>query len=489
MKTLILFLILWSPSAAMATTEETEAGMRLTSEAGEFLDQLLGPGRAKVLVTIQGEKSEARTQTEILTPVKKNTPAEYPLYLPGYSLNPKEREPEYAYMQKNQEQTLHQSGLIIKALHATVILDATLSEAQVNLVRQVLPDLLRMDANRGDILTVLRAPLLPLWQRMVLGSEGMRVVLQDGTKALFGFVTALALLAFLGIIGYFIAMRLISAFVFEVGRGRSAGPAAGSLRGEERVEELPEILPDGVPALGKAEEGPGQIRPAGALGRRFDFLTSQPLADVAEYLAKEKAMDLALLFGYLAEAHDSLATQLFAALPAQLQNEISQNLSKLTSADPEGLAMLENRLRSSVEFGMRGADRLGRILSRIPAQQREGIMGDMMSRDPLIAEKVESFMIPFENLSALQDAELRRLLTAAPYQEWGVALRGSPEELVKRILMLLPAEAQAALRDYLEQPQPLDKVLESRSKILSQAYALAAKGLLTAKREGASPMI
>ncbi len=490
-KTLIIFLLLYSPSAALASTEENEAGTRLTSEATEFLDQLLGQGRAKVLVTVQGEKSEARTQTEVLTPIKKNQGADNPRYLPGYALNPKEKESEYDYLQKDQEQTLRQSGLIIKNLHATVILDANLSETQVGLVRRVLPDLLRMDANRGDILTVLRAPLLPPWQRMFFGSEGMRVILQDGSKALFWFTTALVLLAFMGIIGYLIAMRLIHAFVAEVGKVRSAEQAAlpAARGGGERIEELPEILPGGVPALGAGEEALGQARPAGALGRRFDFLASQPLADVAEYLAKEKAADLALLFGYLAEAHDSLATQLFAALPAHMQNEVSQNLSKLTSADPEGLAMLENRLRSSVEFGMRGADRLGRILSRIPAQQREGIMGDIMSRDPSMAEKVENSMIPFETLSDLQDAELRRLLTAVPYQEWGVALRAAPEELVRRILMLLPAEAQAALRDYLEVPQPMDKVLDSRSKILSQAYALAAKGLLTANKRDASAMM
>jgi hypothetical protein len=474
--------LLLAAAPAWTSTEETEAGQRLTIEATEFLDQLLGPGRAKVLVTVQGEKSETRTQTDTITPIKK--PENLPQALPGYLQESAARPPEFDYLQKDQEQTLRQSGLLIKGLHATAILDSSVSESQANLVRQLLPDLLRLDANRGDILTVVRAPLLPPWRRMILGSDGMRIVLQDATRAVFWFLTALVLLAFMGAIGYFIAMRCIRAFVSEVGKVRGgAGGAAerqrvGGSDAGGRVEELPEVLPGGVPALaGDASAGDAGRVPA--LGRRFDFLAASPLADLAEHLAAEKPQDLALLFGYLADTHDSLASRVFAALPSDLQAEVSQHLSHLNMADPERLAMLESRLRTAMEFGIRGADRLGRILSRIPTDQREGILGEMMSRDPAAAEKVESSMIPFESLSELPDAQLRRLLTAVPYQEWGAALRGAPEELVTRVLALLPAEAQAALRDYLETPQPAEKVLEARSKVLSLAYTLAAQGVIS----------
>ncbi|MFA6004360.1 MAG: flagellar M-ring protein FliF C-terminal domain-containing protein, partial [Elusimicrobiota bacterium] len=171
MRTLLLILALLPlsrPSPVWATTEETEAGMRLTAEATEFLDQLLGPGKAKVLVTVQGEHSETRTQSETTTPIKRSPnqappvepPEEPTKFLPGYSQNPtpvpkpaKEKTgPDYDYLQKDQEQTLRQSGLIIKMLHATVILDSSVPEAQKSVIRQVMPDLMRLDANRGDIL-------------------------------------------------------------------------------------------------------------------------------------------------------------------------------------------------------------------------------------------------------------------------------------------------------------------------------------------------
>ena len=423
MSCLLLALALLTAAPGRATTDAAEAGQRLTTEAAGFLDQLLGPGRARVLVTVQGETSETRTQTDTITPIK--TPAKLAKALFGHvQVQAQEQAqkqlqaaaalpPGFDYLQKDQEQTLRQTGLLIKSLHATVFLDSSVTEAQANQVRQLLPDLLRMDAARGDILTVARAPLLPPWRR---------IVMQDATHAAFWFVTALVLLAFIGAIGYFTAMRAIRTFVAEVGKARrssaaelpqiEAWPAGG-----RRVEELPEVLPGGVPALtGDVPdfESGGPSAPA----RRFDFLAAAPLPDLAEQLAHEKPADLALLFGYLADTHDSLASRLFAALPAHLQAEVSQHLSHLNTADPERLSMLEGRLRTAMELGIRGADRLGRILSRMPASQREGILGEMMSRDPAAAEKVESSMIPFESLSELPDAQLLRLLTAVPGQDW-----------------------------------------------------------------------
>jgi len=497
-------LLLCLPRGVSATTEENEAGERLTAEATRFVDQLAGPGRAKILVTVQGEKTEVRSQTETTTPIILPKTGDAPLapgsYLPGYSPKPSEatkeaaKEPDkdpsknWDYVQRDQEASLRQSGLIIKRIHATVILDTSLSDGQAKLIERLMPDLLRMDANRGDVLTVVQAPLLPPWRQAILGSEGMRILIQDGARALSWFVPALVLFLLVASVAYFIAMQVIRIFFAEVIRVKGTEPGVATLPGREKVEELPEMLPGGVPALAEEAETV-EGRPVAALGRRFDFLAEQEPVDAAAYLAKEKPEDLSLLFGYLAEANDVLATRLFAVLPVSLQNEVSQSLSRLDMADPEKLAMLENRLRTAAELGIRGADRLGRILSRIPAEQRQVIMGDMMSRDPAAAQKVESSMIPFESLVDVQPAELRRLLTAVPYKDWGVGLRGAPEELAKRVLELLPAEAQSALRDYLEQPQPKDQVLQARSKILSAAYELAAKGQLSLRQEDSSRLL
>jgi flagellar motor switch protein FliG len=196
--------------------------------------------------------------------------------------------------------------------------------------------------------------------------------------------------------------------------------------------------------------------------------------------------DLSLLFAYLAESNANLATRIFSALPAALQNEISQNLVKLSMADPERLSMLESRIKTAVEFGLRGSDRLGRILSRLPPGEREGILGDLMSKNPEGAEGVEKSLLLFEKIIEFKPEELRRLIVTVPYEDWGVALRGASPELSERMLAELPAGTRNLVQEASQAPQQRDKIMECRSRILTQVQALAARGLIDLKKQGVS---
>lgn len=340
-----------------------------------------------------------------------------------------------------------------------------------------------MEGARGDVLTVLRAPMLPMWRRAFLTSEGIRSAVFFGGAALL----LLALVFWLSVTAYVIAMRSVRTFVAELGARRGAGgmsplPVAGA---QAALGAAPELV-GGIPSLAEPADISGTAAKPHALGRRFDFLTTQLPEDAAELLSKETPDDLALLFGHLADSNPDAATRLFSMLPPPLQGEVSQALVRLTTSDPERLSMLESRLKTAVEFGVRGPERLGRILSRLPSQEREELLGEIMSRDSAGAEKVEGSLFPFERIGELAPAEIRRLLPLVPYGDWGVALRGAPAELVDAVLTQLPAGPRAIVRDALDIPQPREKVLETRSKILSQVYDLAAKGQIAIGGRGSA---
>jgi flagellar motor switch protein FliG len=421
-----------------------------------------------------------------VTPIPKtaNSPGAEPAPLPGYV--PKNQEKPIDYVQKDQEQTIRTSGFIIKSIHASVVLDASLPEAQVNEVRSVLPDLLRMESDRGDTLQVVRANLPPPWKAVARTNEGMLTI--------FVILSIVFLVMLVAILAYMTAMRLMHSFVSEMAASRRlaasqlppGGPFGGLPAGAGGA--LPELLPGGMPPEGGAA-GDEQETAAGetpALGRRFDFLNSKEPAEMADLLAGETPEDLALLFAYLSESNPDLATRVFSSFPAAMQSSISQALVHLRMADPERLAMLENRIKTTMDFGVRGPERLGRILSRLPAPEREELLMGISAQNSEDAQQVERFMLPFEELGNLKPGDLRRLLVAVPFQEWGRALRGAPQQMVDRVLAELPAGTRQIVREAMEVPQPRDKVLDSRSKILASAQALAAKGQITIGREGAS---
>ena len=54
---LVLMLLAAVPVRASVTVEEAAIAERLAAQANEFLVSLLGPGRGKVVVTVEGEQT------------------------------------------------------------------------------------------------------------------------------------------------------------------------------------------------------------------------------------------------------------------------------------------------------------------------------------------------------------------------------------------------------------------------------------------------
>lgn len=487
MRVLVIFLTvaLLSTLASSAETsaDESLVSERLSSRALGVLDGMLGPGRAKVLVEVRGERLQIRTEAEIISPLVKGgsfgvMEALRLLDLPGYSKDPtlsgdekKDADtprPLQPY-QRNFEHSLRDAGFEIKKIEATVVLDSSLSEAQVREVAQLVPQLLRIDDARGDRISIVRAAMRPAW-KTAFSTPG------DWQKLTF---------AASGLAGALIIVLILSAaFVYGVrvfARELTSRRILGSLSGEasEMGEPLPELMPGSPSGLIEVGAG-GDSRAASgaALGRRFDFLETADAAGAARVLAEETPADLAQIFAYLAKLSPETASRLFSKLPAEVQAEASAVMVKLKAVDPARLSEIEDRLRAMVANGLRGSQRLAAILSRFPGDEREVLLGRLASRDSSSAEEIESQLLSFEDFEALSPSDLRRVVGAAPYELWGTALRGASQSLINRVLTELPDGPRGLVRDEAAVPQPRDKVVSARSRLLGVFLDLAAKGMV-----------
>ena len=466
-------------SSADTSADESLVSERLASRTLDVLNGMLGPGRSKVLVEVRGERLQIRTETEIITPIARDGSSGVKealrlLDLPGYSKErpaaapgkPAENQAVQPY-QKDFEHSLRDAGFEIKKIEATVILDSALTETEARDAAQILPQLLRIDGSRGDMLSIVRAPIRPAW-------KGAFATPADVQKLSF---VAAALVGALIVVLILAAAFVRGARVFakELTTHRMAGPSGG---GDFQMgEPLPELVP-GAP-MGLVEPGAsGEFgsMPAAALGRRFDFLETSDAAGTARILAEEPPADLAQLFAYLAKLSPETASRLFAKLPAEAQAEASAAIMKLKAVDPDRLSEIEDRLKNMVANGLHGSQRLATILSRFPGEERDMLLGRLASRDSGGAQEIENLMFSFEDFGSLGPADLRRIIGAVPYELWGTALRGAPQELVNRVLAELPDGPRALVRDESATPQPKDKVVAARSKILDAFHDLAAKG-------------
>lgn len=498
-------------AASVVDVDEARASERLAARAREALDAILGPGRSKVLVEVRGERSELRTETEMTIPLDplmlggRGAPPPVMNYsgdleadaaalrrildLPGYTKAPapdasqpgagpqggplpglggpgfKGREEKDRYTQRDHERSVRDAGFEIKQIQASVVLDSALADEKAREASQILPNLLMIDGSRGDTLSIVRASFRPPWETAFSEPENMRRAVYAAAALL----TAVLIVLIAG--ASFV--RAARVFASELGRRRGGGedelPAG---------EPLPELVPGAPPGLLDAEAEPGgpAAAEAPALGRRFDFLAEREPARCAHALAGETPDDAALVFGYLAEAMPDVASRAFEALPPELQAEVSSRLLKLRVADPDRLSEIEERLKRAVEHGLQGSERLGRILSRVPVDTRADLLGRLTLRDHEAAADVERHLFTIEDLETLNAVELRRLIAAVPYEDWGFALRGVPAGVADRVLAELPDGPRELVRDIIATPQPRDKVLDARSRVLDARGALAARG-------------
>jgi flagellar motor switch protein FliG len=469
-----------APGRASVTADETAVSERLSAQADEFLTSLVGPGRGKVVVAVEGEQTQSTFQSES-APASQSSGETRMLMLPGYAKgkeNLVKKEPmgdaspaPSGGGRNSQLSSTLESGLQIKRVSVSLVLDSRLTKEQVGVVTNLLPEFLHLDTTRGDQFTVLRADLRAdslksLARGYLLSKEGV------GTVAVLSGIVVLLLLS--SVLLHFTAGSAIRTFVREV---RSGAPF---LRPGADSHEL---LSGGMPRLDMEEEPRGDASSAPMLGQRFDFLTARSPAELVKLIAAEPPEELALLFATLIASHPDLAASLFAALAPDARGAISQSLAGMTAADPLRLEALENRLKELVNFGLRGPERLGEILSRLPPTERETLVRDVVSSNPAVATELERSLFSFEDVFQLKDSDLRRTISAMPYSDWGLALRGAPGDMVDRILAELDPGTQGMLKATLETPQPRAKILEARSKILTRALLMAAQGEIDLKRE------
>ena len=497
MQALVIAVILASivSPAAEPSAEETLISDRLSARALSVIDGIVGPGRARVLLEIRGERLQIRSEAEIMTPLSSpggsnasSTVKEALriLDLPGYykdrtaaAADKAEKEkaaatpspPPLQPFQKSFEQSLRDAGFEIKRIEAVVVLDAALAEPDARAVSQLLPQLLRIDDSRGDKLSIVRAPMRPAWKLAFSTPGDWRALSLAGGAVLAALFVAMILSGAL--------VRAARVFAMELGSRRSMEPLPA--QGGELLPELTPGMPAGLIEASSSGSGDGPVL---ALAQRFDFLVEADAAGAARILAGEKPEDLAQVFAYLSKTHPETASRLFARLSADAQADASASLLKLSVMDPERLAEIEERLKVSVANGMRGSERLAAILSRVPSEARMDLLGRLAVNDSSGVAEIESSLFSFEDIRALSDPDFRRLLSEVPYDIWGAALRGSPQDLLQRVLNDLPQGPNEEVRQAAAAPQAKDKISAARSKILDAFFQLSAKGLIHVDRPG-----
>lgn len=227
----------------------------------------------------------------------------------------------------------------------------------------------------------------------------------------------------------------------------------------------------------KAQDVLARVGP-NARGRAFEFVKNTDIGQIVNYFQAEHPQTIALA---LAHMPPQLAGEILAGLPRELQVETAIRMAHTSHADPEIVKGVEETMRRKLQhFSTEhlrqagGMDFLVDVLSGCDSQTERSILEAITEEDPELAEELRERMFTFQDLGALDDRSIQRLLREIDQRDLAVALRGASDELRARIFRSLSTRARMALAEDIERVGPvrLRLVEESQSKIVEAARRL-----------------
>ncbi len=452
------------PAAVSPSAQASELSARMQEDVSKLLEQLVGRGRARSFVTVEGQivlkgKSES------------GSPSEDTLTLPGYAaVNILEKTGEYLKQQR--EETQRTSEFQVKKLSVSLVFDKTIPEARVNAIKLMISDILRLSEARGDSIVTARTDMMPWW-RTALEAPEIRPVLMASA---FGALALAVLLVF----GYILSSRLLTGFVdyarINAAAGASGGPG-GSYGG---------ALPEGGEGgeMGDIIDVEAKAAAGGALleaGSAFEFLEKLPPSEAADLLADIPDEDAAIIIANLSDRKPHISSKILLAFTPAKRQTVSAGMLGLKQAEPEKVYEIENDLRMKLEKSLRGAEKLGRILSLVDEAARTEILENLARANPKGSDELRRKMVTFDDLCRLDDKNLRPLVVSIPYADWAAALAGAGDTPVGNVTRLLPEDVRLIVKDMLMNRPEEEKIIGARVKIISAAIELNAKGRIVIK--------
>jgi flagellar motor switch protein FliG len=481
----LAFSVLSVPSALHSKEAGVEAKIALEESLERRLksviSQILGTEDVIVIVTAEMYTAEEKKTADL--------PDMTQSVLPGVPVKEKIGEPALAAL------ALSESRTLIKKLSATIVLDVSVAEADVNVIKNATTGLLGLKADRGDALEIQRMdfhrgePKGFNWRRFITPPD-LWWTMGLGLLAFFIlFITAFFFGSFRVFIREFVkALRSYAESMEEqikmmqMQKSREAELAArdGGAEAAREIETLlnrrPAAAGAGVPAA-SGENGKG--------GPPFSFLNESHLRNLKFLLRREKPELTAIVVNYLPPA---LANEVLGSLDPAQQAEIMSHLSTIDQKDPDMVKAVEEKVREQVAFVVGGEDRLQALLDHADPEAQKGLLAMIGQRNAALAQKLKGRLLTLEDLGKLEGPVMAVVVRRVNARALAGVLRETPAELQEQILSKLPQGSAAILREEISLSKPLapQKLAQEQRRILDTIRRLHEEGVIQLRKEEAN---
>jgi flagellar motor switch protein FliG len=203
---------------------------------------------------------------------------------------------------------------------------------------------------------------------------------------------------------------------------------------------------------------------------------------LANTLRGEHPQTVALVLAHLDPPHTAAIVR---ELPTAFCGEVLYRMARMEKVSPEMLQLIERALSSEADLsftqGMSAAGgpaSVAAVLNLVSGTLEKELLEGVSERDATLCEQIKNLMFVFEDLVALDDKSLQRLLREVEAKQLALALKAASDELKAKIMGAMSQRAVGALREEMEfmGPVKMRDVEAAQAAIVTQVRKLEETG-------------
>ncbi len=215
-------------------------------------------------------------------------------------------------------------------------------------------------------------------------------------------------------------------------------------------------------------------------GVPFSFARELDIEILVSFLCNEHPQTVALILSYVPV---NKAAGVLAQLPPNIQAEVALRIARMDRTAPEVVKEVEELMQrklaavliSRSEFKQAGGiGSLVKLLKNADRATEYAVLETLDRLDPRLAAEIKDQMFLFENIVQLDDRSIQRVLRDIDMRDLALALKGSTEEVRRRVLKNMSGRAAAMLEENMAVMGPvrIRNVAEAQGRIVNIIRAL-----------------
>lgn len=246
--------------------------------------------------------------------------------------------------------------------------------------------------------------------------------------------------------------------------------------------------------LGKAGEIIKKLKDASQI-KPFMFVNKADPKQLINLISQEHPQTIALILSYL-DAQQ--ASRVLSSLPEEQQTDIARRIALMDRTSPEVLkeveGVLKERLSSVVQQDFAsagGIQSLVDILNNVDRGTEKLILEELEKDDPKLVDEIRKRMFIFEDMVALDNASIQRIIREVDQKDLALALKGSSEEVRDRMFKNVSKRAAEMLKEEIDfmGPVRLREVEEAQQRIVGIIRRLDETGEIIISRGGEDAIV